>query len=155
MGADEKDGGDGDDAWTRWTQTPPPVSRPSTSTWGRMILGIVAVLFIAGTLLFYRQRDLMRLPPDAERARVIVLQSIPVGTEVADGQQIMERSRFACVLEEDVYVDEESPWYPWTRRLYCWKSRWAGLGGEWRVSLWLNGEDVVQRVHVAYIITAP
>ena len=120
-----------------------------------MIVGIVAVLFIAGTLLFFWRRDLMRLPPDAERARVIVLQSIPVGTEVADAQQIMERSRFDCVLEEDVYVDEESPWYPWTRRLYCWKSRWGGIGGEWRVSLWLNGEDVVQRVHVAYGITAP
>jgi hypothetical protein len=120
-----------------------------------MILGTVAVLFISGTLLFFWRRDPMRLPPDAERARVIVLKSIPVGTEAADAQRNMERGRFDCGLEEDVHVDEESPWYPSTRRLYCWKSRWGGFGGEWRVSLWLNGEDVVQRVHVAYGITAP
>ena len=121
-----------------------------------MIVRVVGVLLAAGAVLFVWLRDPMRLPEDAAGTRRIVLQHIPTGTHAAEASSIMEQGGFECVLEDDFYVDDETPSYPWTRQLYCSKSKWGWIGDrEWQVFLFLNAGDIVQGVHATYAITAP
>ena len=114
----------------------------------RNALVALAILVVGGALVLIWYRTPMRLYKDNNEMRAEVLRHVPLGTPIAEAQRSMDANRFSCVLEEGFVLSS----LPWTRRVYCWRSR---LLRDWRVSLFLDSRDTVVDVDVASGVTMP
>ena len=118
----------------------------------RALLGIPLVLLGAVALIAVKQRGRIPVYEDEDRTRLAILQRVPLGSSVGTAQRIMDRGGFRCVVEDDVDLRPD----PWTRRIYCWRSKWAWVGErDWRVSLALGPDNRVVGIDVTYAITGP